>query len=169
MLSKMTSFLNFTADFKRLCYGLVPLFLGIFIGLGVWWFGNSPAIAAMAPADQATQTIAVHLGTVDGELRFEPDSLEFVAGRRYKLVLDNPSDQKHYFTAKDFADTSWSQKVEAAGVEVKGAIHELEIKPGAEAEWVLIPQKTGTYDLECSIAGHAEAGMVGTIQVVSPS
>ena len=51
-------------------------------------------------------------------------------------MLKNPSSQKHYFTAKNFADASWTQKVEAGNVEIKGAIHELELKPGAMAEWV---------------------------------
>jgi uncharacterized cupredoxin-like copper-binding protein len=50
-------------------------------------------------------------------------------------------------------------------VEVKGAIHELELKPGAIAEWVFVPERPGTYELHCSIAGHAEAGMVGQIVV----
>lgn len=87
------------------------------------------------------------------------------AGKRYELLLDNPSPQKHYFTAKDFADASWTQKVEAGKLEVKGAIHEVELKPGGEAEWVLVPLKPGTYLLKCSIAGHSEAGMVGEIVV----
>jgi uncharacterized cupredoxin-like copper-binding protein len=55
--------------------------------------------------------------------------------------------------------------VEAGNVEVKGAVHELELKPGALAEWVLIPLKPGTYELHCSVPGHAEAGMTGTIDV----
>jgi len=52
-------------------------------------------------------------------------------------------------------------------VEIKGAVHELELKPGAVAEWVFVPQRPGTYDLRCVIAGHAEAGMVGEI-VITP-
>ncbi|MBV5261786.1 biphenyl 2,3-dioxygenase [Synechococcus moorigangaii CMS01] len=123
------------------------------------------AIALPVPAQQPLQEIQVHLGTSRGELKFVPDQLEFIAGKRYKLLLDNPSNQKHYFTAKDFADTLWTQKVEAGKVEVKGAIHELELKPGAIAEWILIPQKTGTFELHCTVPGHAAAGMVGTIQV----
>ena len=117
----------------------------------------------------ATETVAVKvsLGNEAGELVFVPNHLELVAGKKYKIKLDNPSPTKHYFTSKDFADASWTQKVEAANVEVKGAIHELELKPSAEAEWVLVPMKPGNYELHCSIAGHAEAGMVGDIVVLS--
>ncbi|MDJ0659245.1 MAG: cupredoxin domain-containing protein [Crocosphaera sp.] len=117
----------------------------------------------------ATETIEVNvsLGNESGELVFVPNHLEFVAGKKYKLKLDNPSPTKHYFTSKDFADASWTQKVEAAKVEIKGAIHELELKPSAEAEWVLVPMKPGNYELHCSISGHTEAGMVGEIVVMS--
>ncbi|MEO0396497.1 MAG: cupredoxin domain-containing protein [Cyanobacteria bacterium P01_A01_bin.137] len=125
------------------------------------------ALAAVAPSQQSLNTLQVHLGNQDGGLVFEPDTLTFEAGKRYKLLLDNPSPVKHYFTAKDFTDVIWTQKVEAGQVEVKGAIHELELKPGAEAEWVLIPQKPGTYELHCSIVGHAEAGMVGQLTVTA--
>lgn len=109
--------------------------------------------------------VKVSLGNSANELKFFPSNLEFVAGQRYKLVLDNPSPQKHYFTAKDFADGIWTQKVEAGKVEIKGAIHELELKPGGEAEWVFVPLKTGNYSLRCPIPGHTEAGMTGEIAI----
>ncbi|MGJ3246404.1 MAG: cupredoxin domain-containing protein [Elainellaceae cyanobacterium] len=138
---------------------------------GLLWLAGvayaNGAIAAVAPSQQSPIEVRVHLGTAADELRFVPDELEFESGKRYTLVLDNPSPEKHYFTAKDFADVIWSQKVEAAGVEVKGAIHELELKPGAEAEWVFVPLKPGVYELHCSIPGHAEAGMTGTLTISS--
>lgn len=147
---------------------IMSAILLVLVAIGVLASGES-AIAVSAPSQQTPETMYVHLGNAAGELKFEPNQLEFTAGKRYKLVLGNPSNQKHYFTAKDFADVIWSQKVDAGNVEVKGAIHELEIRPGAEAEWVFVPQKPGTYELHCSIAGHAEAGMVGTITIVDPT
>lgn len=128
------------------------------------------AIAQATPLDLAKQpevTVNVSLGSAANELKFIPAEMEFVAGKRYKLVLTNPSNTKHYFTAKDFADNIWSQKVEAGNVEIKGAIHELELKPGAIAEWVFVPIKSGTYDLHCTIPGHAEAGMIGHLSVAN--
>lgn len=128
-----------------------------------WGFFNvSDTLAATE-----TTEINVSLGNEAGELVFEPNHLELVAGKKYKIKLDNPSPTKHYFTSKDFADASWTQKVEAANVEIKGAIHELELKPSAEAEWVLVPMKPGKYELHCSISGHTEAGMVGDIVILS--
>jgi uncharacterized cupredoxin-like copper-binding protein len=134
--------------------------------LGFAWGGfQLAAFAAVAPSQQPVNEVTIHLGTVAGELKFEPANLEFESGKRYQLTLDNPGQQKHYFTAKDFADSIWTQKVEAGNVEIKGAIHELELKPGAIAQWVFIPLKAGAYRLHCSIPGHSEAGMQGMLTV----
>ncbi|MFM7365741.1 MAG: cupredoxin domain-containing protein [Cuspidothrix sp.] len=114
---------------------------------------------------QAPIEITVSLGNTDNELKFEPNRLEFAVGKRYNLKLKNPSSQKHYFTAKDFADAIWTQKVEAGNVEIKGNIRELELKPGAEAEWIFVPVKAGKYALRCIIPGHTEAGMKGEIVI----
>jgi uncharacterized cupredoxin-like copper-binding protein len=120
-----------------------------------------PAVAATASVTE----VKVSLGSAAGELKFFPNTFEFVAGQTYKLLLDNPSPQKHYFTAKDFADASWTRKVDAGNVEVKGAIRELELRPGATAVWMFVPMKPGTYLLRCTIPGHTEAGMTGEITI----
>jgi uncharacterized cupredoxin-like copper-binding protein len=125
------------------------------------------AIAAKLPLSKRPPTaVNVTLGSETGDLKFFPDSLTFQAGKRYNLILRNNSPSKHYFTAKDFADAIWSQKVDAGNVEVKGAIHELELRPNTEAEWVFIPLRAGIYPLRCTVAGHTEAGMVGTLEIV---
>ncbi|BAY31685.1 hypothetical protein NIES2107_35710 [Nostoc carneum NIES-2107] len=129
---------------------------------------TTPVLAANISGDvlkQAAMEIPVSLGNAANELKFEPNTLEFTAGKRYNLRLTNPSQLKHYFTAKDFADGIWTQKVEAGKVEIKGAIHEVELKPGATAEWVFVPLKPGKYSLRCTVPGHAEAGMTGVITV----
>lgn len=122
--------------------------------------GTSTALASESPYE-----VEISLGNSAGELKFIPDHFELETGTSYKLLLNNPSPSKHYFTAKDFADASWTRKVQAGKVEVKGAIHELELKPTAEAEWVLTPMKSGKYEFHCSIPGHTEAGMIGEIKI----
>ncbi len=107
----------------------------------------------------------IQLGDRQGQLKFYPNQLDLIAGQTYKLILDNPSPEKHYFSSPNFAAASWTRKVEAAGVEVKGTLRELELKPNAEAEWVFVPEKPGDYHLECTISGHAEAGMTGTLTI----
>jgi len=135
--------------------------LGLILSLAVV---VTPA-AAVPLVKQPPVEVTVELGSAAGDLKFFPSDLTFESGKRYRLMLKNPSPQKHYFTAKDFADAIWSQKVEAGNVEIKGAIHELELRSGTEAEWVFVALKPGTYGLRCTVAGHAEAGMVGTIKI----
>ncbi|MEH1952075.1 MAG: plastocyanin/azurin family copper-binding protein [Nostoc sp.] len=136
--------------------------------LALNFIAATPAMAANFSGGllkQPATEITVSLGNAANELKFEPNHLEFEVGKRYQLQLNNPSQLKHYFTAKDFADGIWTQKVQAGKVEIKGAIHELELKPGAEAEWVFVPLKSGTYGLRCTISGHTEAGMIGEIAI----
>jgi uncharacterized cupredoxin-like copper-binding protein len=124
------------------------------------------ALAASVPSSKRSPIVqTVSLGNEAGELIFTPNRLTFKAGSRYQLNLQNNSPTKHYFTAKDFADAIWSQKVDAGNVEVKGAIHELELRPGSIAAWVFIPLRAGTYNLRCTVPGHTEAGMVGTLEI----
>ncbi|MGI0487001.1 cupredoxin domain-containing protein [Pantanalinema rosaneae CENA516] len=166
----MQSFIGLIRDWiwQHIGVGLRQLILPTLI---VWLgWSNIPAIAATSTTDLSRQpaiAVQVSLGNAANELRFVPDHLEFVSGQRYKLLLTNPSNSKHYFTAKDFTDGIWTQKVEAGKVEVKGAIHEVELKPGAQAEWLFVPIKAGNYELHCSIPGHTEAGMTGTVVVTT--
>ncbi|KGF72022.1 hypothetical protein DO97_13415 [Neosynechococcus sphagnicola sy1] len=144
------------------------------IGIILWFcLISTPVAFAASPqettdlAQQPFTEVAIRLGNSANEFRFFPSQLTFTAGKRYKLLLTNPSSQKHYFTAKDFADSIWNQKVEAGNVEIKGAIHEVELKPAATAAWFFVPIKSGTYELYCSVPGHAAAGMTGTLTVSS--
>jgi uncharacterized cupredoxin-like copper-binding protein len=161
MVKKITFSIPYTRQQNRIC-AILSLLLCFF------FMAPNLAVAASLPGDllkQPATEINVSLGTSTNELKFEPNHLEFLAGKRYTLHLTNPSQLKHYFTAKDFADGIYTQKVEAGKVEIKGAIHELELKPGAEAEWVFVPLKPGLYNLRCTIPGHTEAGMVGEIAI----
>jgi uncharacterized cupredoxin-like copper-binding protein len=50
--------------------------------------------------------------------------------------------------------------------EIKGHVREVEVFPGHTADWWFVPIQTGTFeDLKCTVEGHSEAGMVGTITI----
>ncbi len=124
----------------------------------------APATAADL-SQQAPITVRVALGTEAGALHFVPTSLVFEAGKLYKLVLENPSKAKHYFSALRFAAAVWTRKVETEAAEIKGAVREIELKPGGRAEWFFVPVQAGSFELECTIPGHAEAGMTGILVI----
>jgi uncharacterized cupredoxin-like copper-binding protein len=128
--------------------------------VAIYSFPVSSVLAVPAPMSTPIE-LKISLGNKANELKFFPDRMQLVAGKKYKLLLS----QKRYFTAREFASNSWTQKVDAGNVEIKGAIQELELRPNTTAAWVLIPMRSGSYQLRCTIPGHTEAGMTGTITV----
>ena len=134
----------------------------------------SPVIL-YAAGDLTSQTPiikTIHLGDSSNALRFHPNRLEFETGKLYKLVIHNPSKQKHYFTAEAFARSIFTRKVQVMNknnsplVEVKGHINEIEVYPGGTTEWWFVPIKTlNTSSLHCAIKGHTQAGMTGSIVI----
>ncbi len=131
--------------------------------------------AAQAAGDLTRQEpvlVTVKLGDEKGALRFFPANVAFETGKLYRLRLENPSKEKHYFSSAGLAEAVFTRKVEAHGrdgkpvAEIKGAIREIEVFPGGVAEWWFVPLKTGSFDdLKCTIKGHAEAGMTGKIEI----
>jgi uncharacterized cupredoxin-like copper-binding protein len=112
------------------------------------------------------------LGNKNGELRFFPHTLSLQTGKLYRLILSNPSSVKHYFSSDGMSRAVYTRKVQVNGkngkpiAEIKGSIREIEVYPQGTAEWWFVPVKAGTFnDLKCTIAGHAEAGMVGTVTI----
>jgi len=128
-----------------------------------------------AMGDMSTQqpvTVTIKLGSVKNALKFYPDKLQFETGKLYKLVIKNPSRQKHYFSAEGLAHSVFTRKVQIPGntnktiAEVKGHIREIEVYPGGTVEWWFVPVKTiKSSRVHCAIKGHTEAGMTGHITI----
>lgn len=132
----------------------------------------SASLAAGDMTQQVPIDIKVQLGDEKNALRFVPGNIDLETGKLYRLILSNPSPQKHYFSSEGLSQAVFSRKVQvndAAGkalAEVKGIIREIEVYPNAVSEWWFVPVKTGHIgDLKCTIPGHAEAGMVGHISI----
>lgn len=146
---------------------------------------RTPALALIAallvpsaarPAGDLTQQnpidVKVQLGDEKDAMRFAPADIQLETGKLYRLTLVNPSPQKHYFSSPGLSDAVFTRKVQINGpdgkpvAEVKGAIREIEVHPKGTVEWWLVPVKAGTFqDLRCTIPGHAERGMKGTVVI----
>lgn len=116
--------------------------------------------------------LRVELGNKEDALRFFPDLIQLETGKLYRLILLNPSKQKHYFSSEGMSQAVFTRKVQINGkegkpiAEVKGQIREIEVYPEGFAEWWFVPVKTGVFnDLKCTIPGHADEGMVGKIVI----
>ncbi len=128
-------------------------------------FDMAGAAAAADLSQQKPIDVLVLLGTKDEDLVFTPNKQTFEAGKLYRLVLMNITSETHHFSAPGFAAAVSSRKVETKSAEIKGSIREIEVKGGGRAEWFFVPVKTGSYRLECTIPGHAKAGMTGTLLI----
>ena len=119
---------------------------------------------------QAPIEVKVVLGDKNNAMMFSPSTIEFETGKLYKLVLENQGPVKHYFSSDGLSQSVLTRKVQVNDAsdtpiaEIKGTIREIEVYPGFQAQWWFVPVKAGTFhDLRCSIKGHTEMGMKGTI------
>ena len=107
--------------------------------------GRSEVTAASVAPDQ-TQRVTI---SVSNGMRFEPAAIRVRAGQPVELTLRNPDQSAHDLTLN-----------EGAAQPVKLAVN------GAETSSRTVTfDKPGTYTVECSMPGHALAGMRGTITV----
>ena len=133
------------------------------------------AFKAQAAGDLSRQVpleVRVQLGDDKGVRRFFPERIELETGKLYRLILSNPSPEKHYFSSDAFAQAVFTRKVQVNGAdgnavaEIKGWVREIEVLPKGTTEWWLVPIKTGQFgDLKCTVEGHTESGMVGLIVI----
>lgn len=100
------------------------------------------------------------------EYAFAPSPIVFKEGVPTKLVLRNEGKEHHYFVAEEFFGAVATRKVQSEAGEIKAPrLSALEVYAGKTLEWFLVPVRKGTYPLVCTVKGHAEHGMKGTIEV----
>lgn len=81
------------------------------------------------------------------EFAFEPKEIRVKAGQPVRLVLENKGVIEHDIV------------LEKLGVKTAA------IPPGKTAELSFTPKTKGRYPIVCSVPGHKEAGMTGTLVV----
>lgn len=121
------------------------------------------AAKALASADWSKMETVVVTMT---EYAFSPAVVLLKAGVPTKLVLRNEGREHHYFVAEAFFRTIATRKVQGSDGEVKApSFTAVEVYAGKSLEWFLVPMEAGTFELLCTVKGHADHGMKGTIQV----
>jgi nitrite reductase (NO-forming) len=107
--------------------------------------GHGPQPSA-APAPSSKP--GVEKLTVTGvDFKFEPSTLTVPAGKPVEVVFDNKGTNPHTFTLEG------------------GPSFELTTDPGGTQSGTLPALKPGTYQFICSIPGHEQLGMKGTLTV----
>ena len=106
--------------------------------------------------------------TMKDNMRFTPDKLEVKLGETVKLVVKNNGAVLH-----EFVLGSKKELEEHAALMVKFPTMEHDepymahVGPGKSGEVIWTFNRAGDFDFACLIAGHYQAGMVGTIKVAA--
>ena len=94
------------------------------------------------------------------DFEFGPENIAMRAGAPIRLLLVNSGSGRHDFSAPDFFASSAFRP--GAPLPDKGRVA---VREGQTAELDLIPEKAGSYKLECTEFLHAMFGMTGNITV----
>lgn len=122
------------------------------------------------PGDRAKviQTVTI----VATEIKFNVTHLTFKKGDTVKFVLINKGEQAHEFMIADAVEQSEHRKMMAAMPEaaMRTGSHDdegnvVDARPGETKELVWRFTRTGKFQFACNYIGHAEVGMIGTIDI----
>ncbi len=108
------------------------------------------------------------------EFQFSPSTLEVVAGQPVKLVFKNGGTVEHDFSVMEFPmegmGASGTQSMPGHDMSNMPEVPDLHTAAmmGQSAALEFTPTKPGTYEFFCTVAGHKQAGMVGTLVVKAP-
>lgn len=119
--------------------------------------------------DEATTVEMMAHEVNEDSFHFMPDHLEFEAGKPYILVMKSAdtNEEKHYFHAPGFYQAIATRKAQTAHAEYKAPyFDDFELKVGGELELYFVPVVEGEYELWCTIPGHRDKGMEGSIHIV---
>lgn len=97
----------------------------------------------MAPAKPGVQEITVE-GT---EYRFDPDEIRVDAGQTVRIIFRNVGILEHDLAVPDLNLATAT------------------VAAGREAVLEFRPDRPGSFDIICTVPGHKELGMTGTIVV----
>lgn len=103
-----------------------------------------------------------------GDHTYTPNELRLKRGVPYKLMLKNVGGQAHdmvggtFFSKEVIALRMVNSRV---GRVTADNISSIYVRPKNETEIWFLPIKSGTFSFICSLPGHLEAGMEGSVRI----
>lgn len=99
------------------------------------------------------------------ELKFEPAVLTVQTGRPVQIIVTNKGTARHDFVISGMPATGIKNAVDQHGAMTQEGMIMADTQPGREAKIAFTPTTTGEYEIYCSLIGHKDAGMKGTLRV----
>ncbi len=130
--------------------GLSILIIAVALSpLAMGYLGRQPVAAPVSVVATAPSNLSTAVTITASEFKFSPSSIQVPLGQKVTFTLDNKGVVEHDVT------------IQAAGFTLLA-------KAGQVATGEFTFNKAGVFDFFCSIPGHKEAGMRGTLTVVDP-
>lgn len=141
----------------------------------VWGAACSPAAEGpMDDIDHAVMGLEAREIVVDAndDFSFSPAQIEVRAGEPVRLIFNNAGALEHDWSITHIIATNVheeSDHSDAHGDHMDGMGEDPDLHvsamPGQGGVLEFTPTEAGTYEITCTVAGHHEAGMVGTLVV----
>jgi nitrite reductase (NO-forming) len=114
---------------------------------------TAPVAAPVQAAAPAQAAAPLEVKVVATDLKFNPPTLSAKVGQPVKIILENKGVIEH-----DISFPTLKADKPASALKVLA-------KPGQTATLEFTPTAAGTYEYDCTIPGHKEAGMKGKLNV----
>ena len=129
--------------------------------------GLSLALAACStvPVKSGPQEVTLEAA----EFKFQPATIQVEAGRPVKVTMRNNGTIEHDWSVMEIPTTAIKAPSQSTmGHDMGGAkqpeLH-MAVMNGQMVQMEFTPTRPGTFQFYCTVAGHKEAGMVGTLVV----
>jgi uncharacterized cupredoxin-like copper-binding protein len=129
---------------------------------------------AACGSTSATPTTTQSFAVAAKEFGFAPAQLTVTAGQPVELTFQNTGAVEHDWSVREIDLAGSPTATDATGGgHMSGDTHDapklhVAAGPAAQGKLTFTPSKAGTYEVFCTVAGHKEAGMVGTLTVKAP-
>lgn len=139
----------------------------------VLWAALATVLVACGGAAEPEAVPAVELSLTATDIAYDMNHIEVMAGQTVKLTLHNKGALEHDFSIMEVPHTG---EVMAEEAEHGADGHEMTMDPevhvaapiGDSRSIEFTPSQPGEYEFFCTVEGHKEAGMVGTLVVTAP-
>lgn len=130
---------------------------------------------AACGSGESTPPPTLSLSLLATDIAYDKDRIEVMAGQPVKIMLNNDGALEHDFSIMEIPHMGevMADEVEdemghdMSAVEIDPEVH-VAAPIGGSNSIEFTPSTPGEYEFFCTIAGHKEAGMKGTLVVQAP-
>jgi uncharacterized cupredoxin-like copper-binding protein len=127
--------------------------------------GDTSGSDGSQSGNSASEVAAQEVTLTAQDILYDKDDLEGVVGQPIEVQFSNEGALAHDFTIKEIPirDEAGADDHDDHGAEADVHLH---LEAGESGSISFTPTEAGAYTYECTVPGHKEAGMVGTLNVV---